>query len=118
MRPQCSIVGEGSKGRIDYAIKEADELIRITENKQHKVHIGFVQNIKQLKGAYEKRKRKRVGDYFDYIYGIVTTGQDWHFLLYTPGNILKGSKSPHIIFFTDDALVEDFEEYQTLYKSE
>jgi len=43
MRPQCSVVGEVSKGRIDYAIKEADELICITENKQYKVHIGFAQ---------------------------------------------------------------------------
>jgi type II restriction/modification system DNA methylase subunit YeeA len=43
MRPQCSVVGEVSKGRTDYAIKEADELICITENKQHRVPIGFVQ---------------------------------------------------------------------------
>jgi len=38
-----NIVGEGSKDRIDYAIKEADELICITEDKQHKVAIGFAQ---------------------------------------------------------------------------
>lgn len=61
-----------------------------------------------------KRKRKRD---FDYIYGIVTTGQDWHFLLYTPGSISKGSKSPHIIIFTDDALDESSEEYRTLCES-
>jgi len=41
MCPQYSIVGEGSKSQIDYAIKEADELICITEDKQHKVAIGF-----------------------------------------------------------------------------
>jgi len=37
-------------------------------------------------------------------------------LLYTSGAILKGSKLPHSIKFTDDALVEDSEEYQTLCK--
>jgi hypothetical protein len=76
-----------------------------------------LKNIKQLENAYEmnKRKRKRADPDFDYIYGIVTTGQVWHFLLYTPENILKGSKSPHI--FTDDALDKDSEEYQTLCKS-
>ncbi|PKC74075.1 hypothetical protein RhiirA1_529879 [Rhizophagus irregularis] len=36
MRPQYGIVGEESRGRVDYAIKEAEELINITEDKQHK----------------------------------------------------------------------------------
>ncbi|GBC00656.1 hypothetical protein RclHR1_03930006 [Rhizophagus clarus] len=87
MRPQYGIVGEGSKGRVNYAIKEKDDLIRITEDKQHKVPVGFAQNSKQLESAYEtnRRKRKRDEGDFDYIYSIVTTGQGWHFLLYTPG---------------------------------
>jgi len=59
MRPQYGIVGEGSKGRVDYAIKEAEDLICITEDKQHKVSIGFAQNIKQLESAYETNKKKR-----------------------------------------------------------
>ncbi|GBB85939.1 hypothetical protein RclHR1_12390001 [Rhizophagus clarus] len=119
MCPQYGIVGEGSKGRADYAIKKAKDLICITEHKQHKVPIGFTQNIKQLKNAYEtnKRKRKRGNDDFDYLYGIVTTGWDWHFLLYTSGVISKDSKLAHTIEFTDDALKEGLEkEYQTLYK--
>lgn len=62
-----------------------------------------------------KKKRKRDDD-FDYIYGIVTTGRDWHFLLYTPEEIKKGSKLSHIINFTDDALIENSKEYEILYK--
>ncbi|PKY25647.1 hypothetical protein RhiirB3_388930 [Rhizophagus irregularis] len=71
--------------------KEAEDLICITEDKQHKVPVGFVQNIKQLQSAYEtnKRKRKRGDDDFDYLYGIVTTGRDWHFLLYIQSNLLR-----------------------------
>ena len=63
-----------------------------------------------------KGKRKRVDNDFDYIYGIVTTGQDWHFLLYTPGTISKGNKVPYTIKFTDDALDENSKEYCTLCK--
>lgn len=43
MRPQYSIVGERSKGRTDFAIREADELLCITEDKQHKVAVGIAQ---------------------------------------------------------------------------
>lgn len=99
MRPQYGIVGGKSKGRVDYAIRvceffrdgsmtchltkpyfllqDAEDLLCITEDKQHKVPIGFAQNIAQLESAYDgtnKRKRKRDDEYFDYPYGIVTTG--------------------------------------------
>lgn len=96
-----------------------EELICITEDKQHKIPIGIAQNIKQLESAYEtnkKKKRKRNDDDFDYIYGIVTTGQDWQFLLYAPKTILKGNKLPYKIELTDDALVYDSEEYHSLCK--
>uniref|UniRef100_U9SGX3 Uncharacterized protein n=1 Tax=Rhizophagus irregularis (strain DAOM 181602 / DAOM 197198 / MUCL 43194) TaxID=747089 RepID=U9SGX3_RHIID len=35
-----------------------------------------------------KRKRKRGDEYFDC---LVSTGRDWHFLLYLPGEIYRGS---------------------------
>ncbi|RIA97059.1 hypothetical protein C1645_814574 [Glomus cerebriforme] len=38
---------------------EAEDLICITENKQHKVPIGFAQNIKKLESAYETNKKKK-----------------------------------------------------------
>ncbi|RIA86589.1 hypothetical protein C1645_740741 [Glomus cerebriforme] len=49
MRPKYEIIGDESSGQVDYAIKESDELICITENKvQQKLTEGFTQNIKQL----------------------------------------------------------------------
>ncbi|GBC13796.2 hypothetical protein GLOIN_2v1695250 [Rhizophagus irregularis DAOM 181602=DAOM 197198] len=108
-----------SRGRVDYAIKEAEDLICITEDKQHKVPIGFAQNIKQLKSACEtnKRKRKRGDDDFDYLHVIVITGRDWHFLLYSPGKISKASDTAYSIEFTKKALDSNSEEYQSLRKS-
>ncbi|CAG8522882.1 1078_t:CDS:2 [Paraglomus occultum] len=37
MRPQYEITGEKSTGQVDYAIKETEDLICVTEDKQHKV---------------------------------------------------------------------------------
>ena len=79
---------------------------------------GFAQNIKQLESSFQtnKRKRKRDEDYFDYLYGVVTSARDWHFLLYSPGEILQASKAPFSIEFVEEALVEDSEEYKKLRK--
>ena len=72
----------------------------------------------QLESSYETNKRKRKCDeeYFDYLYGIVTSARDWHFLLYSPGEILQASKAPFSIEFTEESLVEDSEEYKKLRK--
>ncbi|GES88290.1 hypothetical protein GLOIN_2v1587390 [Rhizophagus clarus] len=118
MRPEYEVIGDESTGRVDYAIKDAENLICITEDKpQRNVIEGFAQNIKQLESSYETNKRKRKrddGDDFDYLYGIVTTARDWHFLLYTPGKISQGSKLPLSIEFSEDALDKKSPEYQTL----
>ncbi|PKK58537.1 hypothetical protein RhiirC2_763360 [Rhizophagus irregularis] len=119
MRPEYEIIGDESSGRVDYAIKESDELICITEDKvQQKLTEGFAQNIKQLESSFQtnKRKQKRDEDYFDYLYGVVTSARDWHFLLYSPGEILQASKAPFSIEFVEEALVENSEEYKTLRK--
>ncbi|RGB37321.1 hypothetical protein C1646_757095 [Rhizophagus diaphanus] len=118
MRPEYEIIGEESSGRVDYAIKDAENLICITEDKpQRNIIEGFAQNIKQLESSCQTnmRKRKRVDDDdFDYLYGVVTTARDWHFLLYTPGKISQGSKLPFSIEFSEDALDKESAEYQTL----
>ncbi|GBB94481.1 hypothetical protein RclHR1_23620003 [Rhizophagus clarus] len=119
MKPEYEIIGDESCGRVDYAIKDEESLICITEDKvQQKLTEGFAQNIKQLESSYEtnKRKRKRDDDYFDYLYRIVTSARDWHFLLYSPGEILQASKAPFSIEFVEESLVENSEEYQTLHK--
>ncbi|RIA81695.1 hypothetical protein C1645_545166 [Glomus cerebriforme] len=50
--------GEESGGRVDFAIKCIEELIAITEGKQHQIGIGFAQNIMQCESAYQTNKRK------------------------------------------------------------
>ncbi|RHZ69539.1 hypothetical protein Glove_283g75 [Diversispora epigaea] len=106
MRPEFEIVGDKS-----------ENLICVTEDKvQRSILEGFAQNIKQLESSYEtnKRKRKRDGDDFDYLYGILSSARDWHFLLYTPGKISQGSKLPLSIEFSEDALDKNSVEYLTL----
>ncbi|CAG8800510.1 1315_t:CDS:2, partial [Gigaspora margarita] len=108
MRPQYEIVGNESTGRVDYAIKDSENLICITEDKQHQIPVGIAQNIRQLESSYETNKKKRkasdtFGDYDDFDY--------------LPGEISLGSKLPYTIEFTEDALNEKSEEYQILRKS-
>jgi len=72
---------------VDYAIKAPEELICITEGKQHQISIGFAQNLLQCEGAYQINKKKRkaddaFGEDYDYLFGIVTTATEWYFLLY------------------------------------
>src|SRR4051794_40134093 len=100
------------------AFQKAENLICVTENKPERNLIeGLAQNIKQLESSCQTnmRKRKREDDDdFDYLYGVVTTARDWHFLLYTPGKISQGGKLPFSIEFSEDALDKESEEYQTL----
>ncbi|CAG8694747.1 6156_t:CDS:2, partial [Funneliformis caledonium] len=107
-----------SSGRVDFTIKEAEDLICVAEDKpQRNIVEGYAQNIKQLKSSFQtnKRKRKWDDDDFDYLYSIVTTARDWHFLLYTPRVISQCSKLPLSIEFSEDALKKDSVEYQTLH---
>ena len=64
-----------------------------------------------------KSKRKQDDDDFDYLYGIVTTGQDWHFLLYSPGKISKASDTAYSIEFTKKALNQNSNSYKSLCNS-
>ncbi len=100
------------------ALQKAENLICVTDDKPERNLIkGLAQNIKQLESSFQtnKRKRKREdGDDFDYLYGIVTTARDWHFLLYTPGKISQGNKLPFSIEFSEDALNKESEEYKSL----
>jgi len=56
---EFSIIDDKCFGQVNYAIKEAENLVCITEDKvQHSLLKGFTQNIKQLKSLYEINKRK------------------------------------------------------------
>ncbi|CAG8630767.1 20040_t:CDS:2 [Dentiscutata erythropus] len=106
--PQLEVVGEENTGRVDYAIKALEELICITEGKLHQVTMGFAQNLVQCESALQVNKKKHKADdafreYFDYIYGIVTT--DIHFLY----EISCTSRDPLNIKFSESALKKDSE---------
>src|SRR3954452_10656512 len=93
-----------------------DLLLFITKDKEHNISLGIAQNIKQLTSSLETNKKRKRDYYFNYLYGVVTTGRDWLFLLYTTGVISKCSKLPYTIKFTDDTSNENSEEYHTLFK--
>ena len=44
----------------------------------------------------------------------MTSARDWHFLLYSPGEISQASEVPVTIEFNKKALNKESEEYQTL----
>ena len=46
-------------------------------------------------------------DYFAYLYGIVTTGMEWHFIIYTPDGIYCTSGSEYQINLTKSAIKEN-----------
>ncbi|PKK57606.1 hypothetical protein RhiirC2_763856, partial [Rhizophagus irregularis] len=71
-----------------------EDLICITEDKQHKVPVGIAQNIKQLKSACETNRIKR-----------------------NPRKISKVSDTAYSIEFIKKALDPNSEEYQSLYKN-
>lgn len=51
--------------------------------------------------------------YFDYLHGIVITARDWHFLLYSPGEISQASELPLAIELNKkQGLDKDSEEYE------
>jgi hypothetical protein len=46
---------------------------------------------------------------YDYIYGIVSTGTDWYFILHSTKGIYSTSKTKYQISLTEDALKDDTE---------
>src|ERR1043165_5562892 len=67
----------------------------------------------ESESAFQTNKKKRTADqafgndYFDYIYGIVTTGTEWHFIIYTPDGIYSTSGSEYQINLTKSAVKEN-----------
>ncbi len=69
----------------------------------------------QLENAFQINKKKRTADqafendYFDYIYSIVITDTEWHFIIYTPDGIYSTSGSEHQINLTKSVIKENSE---------
>jgi len=135
LSPQFEVVGDETTGRVDYAIKKLldslrEEIVCITEGKQHQVAIGFCQNLLQIESACQTNKRKRKAEEafaneYDYMYGIVTTGRayysffflesfanpslvslatEWYFILYTTEGIYCTSDTDYHISFKKSSL--------------
>ncbi|CAB4419693.1 unnamed protein product [Rhizophagus irregularis] len=86
--PQMNVSGEESSVCVDYAIKKIlddllEEIICITEGKQNQPGKGVAQNLMQCRSSCEMNldmlKKKRTADEafkeYEYVYGIVTTGE-------------------------------------------
>jgi hypothetical protein len=65
---------------------------------------ALLKSSSNLESSYETNKRKRDDDDFDYLYGIMTSARDLHFLLYSPGEISQASELPVTIEFNKKAL--------------
>ncbi len=46
-------------------------------------------------------------DYFDYIYNIMTTGMEWHFIIYTSDSIYFTNGNEYQINLTKSAIKEN-----------
>ncbi|CAB5311329.1 unnamed protein product [Rhizophagus irregularis] len=71
-----------------------EELICITEGKQHQITIGFAQNVLQCESAFQTNKRKRKADVafdedYDYLFGILVILQLTHPSLPRKGALKK-----------------------------
>ncbi|RIB09719.1 hypothetical protein C2G38_2044084 [Gigaspora rosea] len=84
--PEFEIIGAEASGDVDFAFRMSkinsvsEELVCITEAKRFIEDIGIIQNIVQLESAFYSNKKQKNGDigenfkdYYDYLYGIITT---------------------------------------------
>ncbi|RHZ44027.1 hypothetical protein Glove_772g21 [Diversispora epigaea] len=111
---QDDVSGEDSSGCVDYSIKGYEDLICIAKGKPRNVEIGYFQNIKQLESASHMNKKKRTADQAfqndkDYLYGIVSTATEWHFIKLATEGLYCTSKSEYRINLSKTALKEDLE---------
>ncbi|CAG8596996.1 14314_t:CDS:2 [Funneliformis caledonium] len=116
--PQMKITSEINTGRVDYAIKKIlddllEEIICINRIKQL-----WVSAKTQCRSACDmniniSKKKRKVDEAFnsdnEYIYGIVSTDTDWHFILYSTEGIYSTSRIEYQISLIEDALKDDTE---------
>ena len=119
LSPQQEIVGGENTGRVDYRIKNLEELICITEGKQSDMGMGLAQNLVQCESAMQVNQRKRSagGEGLDYVYGIVTTASEWIFIRFATDGISCTSQRPHHIRFVKSALQAGSEDDKLLCKN-
>ncbi|CAG8732262.1 45042_t:CDS:2 [Gigaspora margarita] len=117
--PQFGVSGINNYGHVGYTIRKtidqsAEEILCITEGKPHQLKILVMQNIMQCKASCElnKENRKRKIDEtldYEYVYGIVSTGTEWIFLLHTTDNIYCTGQKVYHIPLNENSLNDDTE---------
>jgi len=81
---ESAIDGDISSGRVDYTVLRDAEYICVSEAKNQDFAAGITANLLQCDGSLdENRKQRCSSNEFDYVYGIVTTGYLWRYLLFT-----------------------------------
>ncbi|RHZ67808.1 hypothetical protein Glove_299g95 [Diversispora epigaea] len=120
---QKDISGDEAYGLVDYAIKGKEDLMCIIEGKSLDVKLGYLQNIVQLESAYQTNKKKRIAadhtfrdNDYDYLYGIVTTAVEWHFIMFTTDGLYCTSKKQYQINLTKMVIEEDFDAFRNSLK--
>ena len=72
--------------------------------------MGIANFIPQM-NVYMNKKKRKVDEAFeldyDYVYGIVSTGTDWYFILHSTEGIYSTSRVEYRISLTEDALKDD-----------
>ncbi|CAG8651487.1 6137_t:CDS:1 [Paraglomus brasilianum] len=72
--------------------------------------MGITNFIPQM-NVYMNKKKRKVDEAFDpdydYVYGIVSTGTDWFFILHSTEGIYSTSRVEYRISLTEDALKDD-----------
>ncbi|GES89413.1 hypothetical protein GLOIN_2v1561751 [Rhizophagus clarus] len=112
---QKDVFNKDATGRVDYMIKSLKDFLCITERKPCNIKIRYTQNLAQLEGIFQTNKKKQIVDqafgnnYFDYIYGIMTIGTEWHFIIYTLDGIYSTSESKYQINLTKSAVKDNSE---------
>ncbi|RIB25062.1 hypothetical protein C2G38_2031366 [Gigaspora rosea] len=94
--------------------QSAEEILCITEGKPHQLKMGVLQNIMQCKALCEsnrKNKKRKIDETLDYeyVYGIVSTGTEWIFLLHTTDSIYCASQKVYHIPLYENSLKDDTE---------
>ncbi|CAG8720373.1 13473_t:CDS:2, partial [Funneliformis caledonium] len=83
-------------GHVDFAIKYLMELLCVSECKMFDFTYGVSQNIIQLDSAIYNNLKSRKREFSDIddvdgIYGIVTSGNKWLFIVYTSDNLIAST---------------------------
>ncbi|UZO03868.1 uncharacterized protein OCT59_024269 [Rhizophagus irregularis] len=102
MHREFNISGTYGKGHTDFAITYIKKIFCVTEVKVVDLEYGFCENFIQVQTACQHNlkdlKRKRDQNDFEYVYGMVMTGDKWYFTMVTFKNkFVAVTKEPLIL---------------------